>query len=149
MAGSFTDLAEKYILDNLFGQNTTACGTGSLATLYVGLLESTADILSSLDTITALTTGECAGSTYARKSFTNSSDTWCNTTAGGGIKQLKAAVTITTAAGSDWGTIGGFAIYNSDSTSAGWALVSSTCAVKVINSGDPVVLTTDLTITLG
>lgn len=147
--GSFTDLAEKYVLDNLFGQNTTAVSTAALATLYVGLLESTAGILASLDTVTALTSGECLGSTYGRKSFTNSSDTWCNTTAGGGIKQLKAAVTITTAAGSDWGTIGGFAIYNTDSTSAGWALVASTCAVKVINSGDPVVLTTDLTITLG
>jgi hypothetical protein len=57
---------------------------------------------------------------------------------------------VTTAAGSDWGTIGAFAIYNTDSTSAGFALCWTTLTggAKTINSGDSVTITTDLTITL-
>jgi hypothetical protein len=149
MAGSFSDYMEKYVLDNCFGQNTTAISTGGLANLYIALLESTADNLGDAWTNTA--TGECPGSTYARKSFTNSTANWCNTTAGSGIKKLKTAITFTTAAGNDWGTIGGFAICNSNSTASGWALCWTTLTggAKVVNSGDSLVVTTDLTITLG
>ena len=149
MAGSFSDYMEKNVLDNCFGQNTTEISTGGLATLHIALLESTADNLG--DAWTPLSTGECAGSTYARKAVTNTSDTWCNTTAGTGIKKLKVAQTITTAAGSDWGTIGGFAICTTASTASGWALCWTTLSggAKVISAGDSVTVTTALTITLG
>lgn len=150
MAGSFSDDMEKYVLDNCFGQNTTRISTGGLGTLYIALLESTADNLG--DSWSCGSTGECAGSTYARKSFTNSSDTWCNTTAGTGIKQLKAAITFTTSAGADWGTIGGFVVCSSGTTgTGGFALCWTTLTggAKTINAGDSIVVTTDLTITLG
>ena len=146
MAGSFTDYVEKGVLDTLFGSNSVALSTGNFANLYIGLY---AGVMA--DSMTALTTGECAGSTYARKIFTNSTATWCNTTLGTGIKQLKTAIVVTTAAGSDWGTITGFAILDTTSTSAGNALCYSTLTggSKVINAGDSVTITTDLTITLG
>jgi hypothetical protein len=149
MAGSFNDAMEKYVLDNCFGQNTTEISTGGLATLNIALLESTADNLG--DAWTPLSTGECPGSTYARKVFTNSSSMWCNTTAGTGIKKLKKAIVCTTAAGADWGTVGGFAICTTASTAAGWALCWTTISAgaKVINSGDSITITTALTITLG
>ena len=148
MAGSFTDYVEKGVLDTLFGSNSVALSTGNFGTLYIGLYESTA---TPGDTLSALTSGECLGSTYARKSFTNSTATWCNTTLGTGIKKLKTAIVFTTAAGSDWGIIGSFAILDTDSTSAGNALCWSTLTGgnKTINTGDSVSITTDLTITLG
>lgn len=150
MAGSFSDYMEKYVLDNCFGQNTTRISTGGLATLYIALIASTADNLG--DAWDVGTTGECAGSTYARKSFTNSSSMWCNTTAGTGVKKLKKAITVTTAAGSDWGTIGGFAVCSSGTTGTGgftlcWTTLTG--GAKVINSGDSITITTGLQITLG
>lgn len=149
MAGSFNDAMEKYVLDNCFGQNTTEISTGGLATLHLALLESTAD--NATDAWTPLSTGECPGSTYARKAITNTTTMWCNTTLGTGIKKLKKAIVVTTAAGADWGTIGYFAICTTASTEAGWALcwTSLTGGAKVINSGDSVTVTTALTITLG
>lgn len=149
MAGSFSDAMERYVLDNCFGQNTTEISTGGLATLNIALLESTADNLG--DAWTNTSTGECAGSTYVRKEFTNSTANWCNTTAGTGVKKLKTAIVFTTAAGADWGTIGGFAICTTASTAAGWALCWTTLTggAKVINSGDSITITTALTITLG
>ena len=149
MAGSFGDSMEKYVLDCVFGANTTEISTGGLATLHIALLESTADNLG--DAWTPLSTGECPGSTYARKSVTNTTDTWCNTTAGTGIKKLKTAQVITTAAGSDWGTIGGFAFCTTASTASGWMLCWTTLTggAKVINSGDSITVTTAFAITLG
>ena len=150
MAGSFSDPMEKYVLDNCFGQNTTRLSTGGLGTLYIALLESTAD--NANDTWDVGSTGECPGSTYARKGFTNSSSMWCNTTAGTGVKKLKKSIVVTTAAGSDWGTIGYFTICSSGTTGTGgftlcWT--SLTGGAKVINSGDSITVTTALSITLG
>jgi hypothetical protein len=149
MAGSFSDACEAYVLDTLFGNNATELSTAALANLYFALIESTAD--NAGDAWTPLTTGECPGSTYARKVLANTSTSWCNTTAGSGIKQLKVPVVVTTAAGADWGTIGYFAIVTAAATDAGWALcwTSLTGGAKVINSGDSVTITTALTITLG
>ena len=153
MAGSFSDAMEKHVLDLAFGglaAASTALSTGNLANLWIALLESTADNLG--DAWTPASTGECAGSTYVRKSFANSSANWCNTTAGTGIKQLKTAHVCTTAAGADWGTIGGIAVCSSSSTGVGgFALCWTTLTggAKVINAGDTVTVTTALTITLG
>jgi hypothetical protein len=64
---------------------------------------------------------------------------------------LKKAIVCTTAAGADWGTVGGFAITTTASTAAGWALCWTTLTggAKMINSGDSITITTALTITLG
>jgi hypothetical protein len=149
MAGSFTDFTEKAVLDNLFGQNTTSISTGRFGNLRFGLWRSTAANLN--DALKSTSTGECAGSTYIRESVANTTALWCNTTLGTGIKKLKAAVVLTTAAGSDWGTIGGFAIFNTTKGASGNCLVYSTLTGgnKVINTGDSVTITTALTITLG
>ena len=147
MAGSFTNWLEAAVLDTLFGSNSTEISTGHFTNLYIGLFESTA-VATVDDTWTALSTGECAGSTYSRKEVTNSSDTWCNAT--GGTKELKAAITFTTSAGSDWGAVGGFGIFDTANTSAGNMLCWSTLTggAKTINSGDTISITTALTVTL-
>jgi len=133
MAGSKSDWLENVVLDSLLGKSSTELSTGKVAaTVYVALFNSTIN-----DTWTPLSTGECAGSTYAREAVTNSSASWTNSTAGS--KQNAVAVTFTTAAGADWGTIQSFAIIDSDSTSAGniyyWGDLT---ASQVIASGNTV-----------
>jgi len=147
MAGSFTDYMENLVLDSAFGRSSTALSTGAnhMDNLVMGLWESTGS--SVVDAITGSATGECPGSTYSRKNFTNSSANFTNSTAG--VKYLKTAVSLTTAAGSDWGTIG-FITIGTSSGSSGQILTWSTVTggTKVINSGDSVTVTTDLSITL-
>lgn len=112
MAGSKSDWLEDNILDHLLGRSTTALSTGLVATAYASLWNSTIN-----DTWTSTSTGECAGSTYAREAITNSSANWTNSTAGS--KQNKTVVEFTTAAGSDWGTVKAFALHDGNSTTTG------------------------------
>lgn len=147
MAGSFTDWAEKHTLDTIFGMSSTQFSTGGalIANLAFSLWESTGASVG--DTMTGETTGECAGSTYARKNLANSSDNWANST--GGTKELKTAVVMTTAAGSDWGDIGYIAIGTSSGSSGQiicWSTITG--GAVTVNSGDTVTVTTDFTITL-
>jgi hypothetical protein len=116
-----------------------------VANLYFSLWESTADSVS--DSITGGDTGECPGSTYARVAVANTSANWANCT--GGIKLLKVACTMTTAAGADWGTIGAICVGTSGTT-AGQILVWSTITggAKVINAGDTVIVSTGYSITI-
>ena len=147
MAGSFTDYMENLVLDSVFGRSSTSLSTGAnhMDNLAFGLWESTGGSVA--DAMTGETTGECAGSTYVRKNLANSSAGWANCT--GGVKKLKTAVTMTTAAGSDWGTIGYITIGTS-SGSSGSIIVWSTVTggAKTVNSGDTVTVTTDFSITL-
>ncbi len=107
------------------------------ANLYVGLYAGTIN-----DSHTATSTGECGGSTYARVAVANSSANWTNAAAGS--KQNKTVITITTAAGSDWGTITAWAILDTTSTSTGRMLFSSTLTngAQVINNGNVVQFST-------
>lgn len=113
MAGSKSDWLEVAVGDHLLGKSSTNLSTAAVgSTVWVALWNSTIN-----DTWTTTSTGECAGSTYARINVVNSSANWTNSTAGS--KQNKTAVTFTTAAGADWGTIQSFSISDSSSTSAG------------------------------
>lgn len=137
MAGSKSNWLENAVLDHLLGTNTTVLSTGLLATVYVGLWNSTIN-----DTFTTTSTGECAGSTYARIAVTNSSANWTNSTLGS--KQNKTVVSFTTSAGSDWGTIQAMAIMNSNTTVAGGNIMywADLTASQVINSGNTVQFST-------
>lgn len=144
MAGSLTNWGENAVLDTVFGQSTEF-STGLHTNYWWGLTTGTPT-----DTGNSTNQGECAGSTYKRKSQANSSASWANST--GGIKLLKASVTITTAAGSDWGTIRGITL-NSVGTSAkagGHVIVWSTITggAKVVNVGDSIVVSTGFSVTL-
>ena len=149
MAGSFTDYLENLTLDSIFGRSSTSLSTGAphMANLAFGLWESTGASVG--DAMDGATTGECAGSTYSRVNLTNSSASWANST--GGAKSLKVSggVEFTTAAGSDWGTVG-FITVGTSSGSSGEILVWSTITggPKTINSGDTVTVTTAMEITL-
>ena len=113
MAGSKSNWLENAVLDHLLGKSSTGLSTGAVAaTQYVSLWNSTIT-----DAWTSTSTGECAGSTYAREPITNSSANWTNSTAGS--VQNKTVVEFTTAAGSDWGTIKAFGIHDSSSTATG------------------------------
>lgn len=112
MAGSKSDWLEDAVLDHLLGRSSTGLSTGLNPTVYVSLWNSTIN-----DAWTSTSTGECAGSTYARVAVTNSSANWTNSTAGS--KQNKTVIEFTTAAGSDWGTVQSFAVGDTTSTSAG------------------------------
>ena len=112
MAGSKSDWFEDIVLDHTLGRSTTALSTGLRATVYVSLWNSTIN-----DTWTSTSTGECAGSTYARVAVTNSSANWTNSTSGS--KQNKTVVEFTTAAGSDWATVQAFGIHDGNSTATG------------------------------
>ena len=113
MAGSKSNWLEDAVLDSILGKSSTLLSTGLVAaTQYISLWNSTIN-----DTWTSTSTGECAGSTYAREALTNSSASWTNSTAGS--KTTKVVVEFTTAAGSDWGTVKAFAIHDSASTATG------------------------------
>ena len=144
MAGSFTDFAENGVLDTVFGAEETF-STSAHPNLYFSLWRSTGASVG--DAMTGATTGECAGSTYARVAHANTTANWAHSTAG--VKLLKVACTMTTAAGSDWGTIGAIGIGTSG-VSAGNIIVWSTLTggAKVINSGDTVVVSTGYSITV-
>lgn len=124
MAGSKSNYLETSVLNYWLGKSFTSTAP---ATVYVALLNTTAN-----DAWAPTDTGECAGSTYARASVTNSSASWTNSS-GGGSKTNKVTITFTTAAGSDWGTIQSFAIVDSNSTSTGntlyWGDLTSSQAI--------------------
>jgi hypothetical protein len=141
MAGSKSNYLENEVLDSILGKSSTELSTGAggvAGTLYIMLFESTVTVD---DSFTTTSSGECPGSTYARVAVTNSSNNWANTT--GGTKINKAEFEFTTAAGSDWGTVGTFAIADSNSTSAGniyyWGDLTSN---QTISSGNVVKFST-------
>jgi len=142
MAGSFSNDAENAVLNLIFGGASDTFTTAQ-ANWYFGLCTATPT-----DTGMSSACGECAGSTYARVALANTSDTWCNCT--GGIKILKVAATMTTAAGADWGTIKGIVIAQVDKGSTGRIAVWSTLTggAKTVNSGDTVLVSTGFSITL-
>jgi hypothetical protein len=132
MAGSKSNWLEDNVLDHLLGRATTELSTGANATVYIALWNSTIN-----DTWQPTDTGECAGSTYARVAVTNSSANWTNSTAGS--KQNKTAVTFTTNAGSDWGTIQAFSVVTSNTTTTGNTLYWGDLTVnQTIASGNTV-----------
>ena len=111
MAGSKSNWLENALLDHLLGESSTAL-VAIPNTVYVALWNSTIN-----DTWTSTSTGECAGSTYARVAITNSSANWTNST--GGSKQNKTVIQFTTAAGSDWGEVKSFSVMDGNSTTTG------------------------------
>lgn len=133
MAGSKSNWLENGVLDHLLGKSSTGLSTAAVpSTVYVALWNSTIN-----DTWTSTSTGECAGSTYARVSVANTSANWTNSTAGS--KQNKTVIEFTTAAGSDWGTVKAFAICTEDSTSSGSILYWGDLTVnQTIASGNTV-----------
>ncbi len=137
MAGSKSNYLENAVLDTVLGHATTVLSTQTNSTVYVALWATTTID----DTFDATSTGECAGSTYARVAVTNSSANWTN--ASGGSKQNATEVSFTTAAGADWGTVKSFAILDTTSTSAGnilyWANLTSE---QTISSGNVVKFST-------
>jgi hypothetical protein len=138
MAGSKSDWLENAILDHVLGRSSTDLSTGKNATLYVALWASTIQ-----ETFTTTSTGECAGSTYARVAITNSSTTFTN--ASNGAKTNKIVIEMTTAAGSDWGSVKGFAICDSNTTAPGGHILyysTITSGPKTINTGDTVQFST-------
>ena len=133
MAGSKSNYLENSHLDYWLGKSFTSTAP---ATVYVALWASTLN-----DSFDATSTGECAGSTYARVAVTNSSDNWTN--ASGGAKENKTVIQFTTSAGSDWGTVVAFAILDSNSTTTGnilyWGDLDSN---QAISSGNVVQFST-------
>lgn len=141
MANNKTNYLETIIANTWLGKNAAAVATTVPATLYPRLIESTATFDG--ETWVGTDTGECLGSTYQdrvqnKAAITNSTATWTNSTAGG-AKTNKAAIIVTTAAGSDWGTVSRVVFNSSYSTSvAGVALFYSTFPAAVIASGNTV-----------
>lgn len=109
MAGSKSDWLENAALDHFLGKATTELSTTLNSTVWVHLYNSTIT-----DAWTTTSTGECAGSTYARINVVNSSATWSNSTAG--AKHNIVDLEFTTSAGADWGTVKAFAVSNTSST---------------------------------
>lgn len=139
MAGSKSNFLENAVLDAILGKSSTylSTGTGGVesaapSTVFVALYASTIN-----DGWTATSTGECAGSTYARVGVANSSANWTNASAG--AKENKTTIEFTTSAGSDWGTVKAFALLTSSSTTAGevlyWGDLTSS---QTISSGNVV-----------
>ena len=141
MVANKTNYTETTIANQWLGKNAAALATTIPATLYPRLIESTATFDG--EVWVGTDTGECAGSTYQdrvqnKASFANSTATFTNSTAGGS-KTTKAAIVITTAAGSDWGTVSRVVFNSSYSTSvAGVSLFYSTFTPAVIASGNTV-----------
>lgn len=135
MAGSKSNYLESAVLNYWLGKSFTSTAP---STVYVALWESS----NIDDTYTTTSTGECAGSTYARVAVTNSSANWTNSTSGGS-KTNKTEIQFTASAGSDWGTVRAFAICNSNSTATGqilyWADLTSN---QTISSGNVVKFST-------
>ena len=138
MANNKTNYTEQRTANFWLGKSFSSTAP---PTLYPRLIQSTATFNG--ETWGTGDTGECTGSTYQdriqnKASLTNSSTNWTNDTNGGG-KTLKNTWTITTAAGSDWGTVSRVVIASSYSTgTAGVTLFYSTFSPAVIASGNTV-----------
>ena len=141
MANNKTNYLETIIANTWLGKNAAAIATTVPATLYPRLIESTATFDG--ETWGPGDTGECPGSTYQdrvqnKAAITNSTATFTLSTAGGS-KTNKAAIVITTAAGTDWGTVSRVVFCSSYSTgTAGVNLFFSTFNPAVIASGNTV-----------
>lgn len=132
MAGSASNYLENALTDHFLGRATTELSTGGNSTLFVALLTVTYD-----DAWAPTDTGECAGSTYARVNVANTSDVWTNSTAGS--KQNKTAITFTTSAGSDWGTIKSYMVCDTSTTSTGNALFGADLSAnQTVSAGNTV-----------
>lgn len=135
MAGSKSNYLEDQVLDHWLGKPAGSSSSGP-ATVYIALWASTIT-----DVWTTTSTGECAGSTYARVAVTNSSTAWSNSTAGS--KHNASEIEFTTAAGADWGTVKAFSICNSNSTATGKILYwGDLTSQQVISSGNVVKFST-------
>ena len=141
MAGSKSNYLETLSANRWLGKTAATISSTVPGTLYARLIESTVTID---DTWTPLSTGECQGSTYLNRVqnkavITNSSTSWTNSTAGGS-KTNTVTITITTAAGSDWGSVGQVALCDSYTTSSGnmWFWADLTGGTAVIASGNTV-----------
>lgn len=137
MANNKTNYTEQATANYWLGKSYTSTAP---PTLYPRLIQSTATFNG--ETWNGSDTGECAGSTYQNRvqnaAITNSSTMWTNDTGGGG-KTNKVAITITTAAGSDWGTVSRVVFTSSYSTgTTGVSLFYSTFSPAVIASGNTV-----------
>ena len=113
MPGSKSDYLETSVINYWLGKSFTSTAP---STVYLALYNTTIN-----DTWTSTSTGECAGTGYAREAVTNSSANWTNSTLGG-TKTNKTVIEFTTSAGAGWGTLNSFAILDTSSTSAGNAL---------------------------
>lgn len=135
MAGSLSDYGENLHLDAVLG-------SGTPATVYIGLWTAALD-----DTSTGATAGEVAAGDYARLAVTNNSTNW--PAASGGAKANGTAFTFAEALAS-WGTITHIAILDSATEGAGniigWADLD---VAKAIALGDTFEIAVgDLDITL-
>jgi hypothetical protein len=140
MAGSKSDYLETSVLNYWLGKSFTSTAP---STVYMALYNTTIN-----DTWTSTSTGECAGTGYARLAVTNSSANWTNSTSGGS-KTNKTVLQFTASAGAGWGTIKTFAILDTTSTSAGNMLYWGDLAVNTpIGTGNIVQFSTgQITIT--
>lgn len=128
--GSFTNYAERKILNNLVGHDTL----GSTS-MWVGLFTATPSDASGGT--------ECTGGDYARKS----SGVWSTCTDSGGAVYNTATVTYTTASAA-WGTVSHFALLTDSATGnmIAWATLT---ASRVVSTNDVAVFAVgSLTITL-
>ena len=133
MAGSKSNYLENSVLNYWLGKSFTSTAP---PTVYVALYNSTIT-----DAWTSTSTGECAGSTYARVAVTNSSTNWTN--ASTGTKENNSVIQFTTSAGADWGTVKAFAILDTTSTASGNSLYwGDLTANQTISSGNVVQFST-------
>jgi|ERR1035437_1411318 hypothetical protein len=100
--GSFSDYAEKKILDHLIGNQTLT----PPATLYVALFTVTPDDTGSGTEV------DPTASAYARAAVTNDNTNWPDATDTVTTKSNGTAITFPKAT-ADWGTIVAFAIFDS------------------------------------
>lgn len=135
---SFSDYAEKKILDAYFGSTAYA----AVGTLYLGL--STATIT---DTTTGSTVTEPSGNNYSRLAITNNTTNWPNASGTTATKSNGVAFTMATPSGS-WGTVTDF--FLADASTAGNIIGFGQLTVpKTIGASDPVSFSTgQLAITL-
>lgn len=123
--GSFSDYAEKAVLDTVFG----ATAFPTIATHYIALYTALPGDADASGT-------EVTGGSYARQSFTNNGTNW-PAASGTSPTRKQNGVAITWSAGptANWGVVVGFAIY--DTASGGHELAWGALGVnKTINNGD-------------
>jgi hypothetical protein len=120
--GSFSDYLEAKVLDHVFGATTYT----PPATVYFALF-----------TAAPSDSGggtEVTGGAYARKSVTNNTTNWANSTGTTSTKALAVAQAFATASGANWGTITHFGIFDA-STSGNLLVWGALGTSEVINDG--------------
>jgi len=122
--GSMSNWLENEVLDHIAGSSFSVSSDLWLA------------LFTSMPTDSSGSGTECSGTGYERKKFSNSTTTWG--TASAGAITTVAAIEFAQAGASGWGTIVGWAMFDSSTTTGAnhmyyWGSLTTS---KAVNSGD-------------